>query len=198
MGTKILRKLTIATAFGDKIKVLEAAMKGRVGEAPEGNPVDLLAVVGQVHSIKPGSVKRAMPDGTEMVSEYVKLRGTFEATNLITGEILPDVGECILPNFVAGPIAAAIQAGAKSADFAVKLQVRFKITAATSYEFLAESLLPVQNSDAVQGIKARLLALGVDVPKQMQLAAPKPADAAASAPAAAPAEPEKKDGKKGK
>lgn len=202
MGTKILRKLTIATAFGDKIAVLNAALTGRdggaTGTAPEGKPVDILAVVGQVHSIKPGSVKRAMPDGTELVSEYVKLRGTFEATNLVTGEVFPDVGECILPNFVAGPIAAAINAGAKAADFAVKLQARFKITAATSYEFVAESLLPVETSNAVNSIKSRLLALGVEVPKMLTLPAPVVAQGAKTEPAAdaAPVD-TSKGGKKG-
>lgn len=204
MGTKILRKLTLATAFGDKIAILNAALTGRdggaTGTAPEGKPVDLLAVVGQVHSIKPGSVKRTMPDGTEMVSEYVKLRGTFEATNLVTGEVYPDVGECILPNFVAGPIAAAINAGAKAADFAVKLQARFKITAATSYEFLAESLLPVETSNAVNSIKSRMLGLGLELPAKM-LPPPK-AEAAgqiAATPDAAQAPaPEKAGAKSGK
>ena len=179
MADKILKKLTVATAFGDKIAVLAAAMKGRVGEAPEGLPVDLLQIIGRVFAIKAGTTSRTLPGGEEVSTEFVKLTGEFEAVNLQTGEVVTGVSTCILPNFVAGPIAAAIKGGAEAVDFAIKIQAKFRITAATSYEFTAESLIPMKAASSIGDIKAGILALGHELPSAKLLAAPKAAPVAA-------------------
>lgn len=164
MADKLIRKLTIATAFGDKLALLKAAETGRPSpEAEVGTPVDILEVVGRVSAMKPGTTKRTLPTGEEVSSDFVKLMGEFEATNLLTGEVTQN-DVCILPNFVSGMMAQAIKGGAQAVDFAIKLQVRFKLSAATMYEFTAESLIPIQQAKTVAGIKAQILARGLALP----------------------------------
>lgn len=188
-GTAILRKLTIATAVGGKETLLDIARQGKPSkEAAEGAFVPMLRVIGRVFKAKPGSVSRTMPNGETIDSEFVKLIGEFSATNLETGEVFPNVAECILPNFVADSIASAMKSGADSVDFAVELTIRFKEKAATMYEFGCNSLIPVAKASSVNDIEARLASLGIEAtPPRKLLAAPK-ADAAP----AAEAKPKKK------
>lgn len=203
---RLLRKLTVATAVGDKIKVLGYATLGRKGEAAEGDSVPLMTVVGRVTGLKAGSVNRTLPNGEQMSSDYVKLKGNFEATNEQTGEITPNVGECILPNFVSDPIAGALRGGADSVDFAIRVDVKFKLAAATGYEFTAVSLLPIQQADSVNDIKRRLLALNGSLPPKMlppppvegKAGTPSAITGNAPEPAAAPAAKPKGKGSKAK
>lgn len=181
---KLLRKLTVATAVGDKIKVLGYATLGREGEAAEGKPVPLMTVIGRVTGLKAGSVNRTLPNGEQMSSDYVKLKGNFEATNEQTGEITPNVGECILPNFVSDPIAGALRGGADSVDFAIRVDVKFKLAAATGYEFTAVSLLPIKQADSVNDIKRQLLALNNGVMPSAKMLAPPDLVAKAGTPSA--------------
>ncbi len=193
---KILKKLTIRDAIGGKAAILEAAQSGRVkgkDEAgkeiflPEGKPVPLLTVIGQVHGVKAGEGDNG---------SFVKLFGIFEATNLITGEVLSDVGIAILPNFVSSGIAGAINAGAQSVDFAVTIQTRYVESAATMYVFEADSLMKPVESPALAGLKASLAAQGIMLPapkvQAIGNAASAAQESAKAAPAPAPAVADKK------
>lgn len=195
MGTKILRKLTIRDAFGGKAECLKAAQTGLTKpEDKTGSPVPILTIIGQVSDYATGNGDNG---------DFIKLKGSFEATNLMTGEVTSVNGVCILPNFIAENMALAIKAGAQAVDFAVSISVEYDETAATMYKFSAESLLPPTTAQPVSALKAQMQQLGIEMPVP-RLAAPAPAaapvpaptPAAEPAPAPAPAAEVKKGGKK--
>ena len=93
--TKLLKKITISDCGIDMktllmAKIMPAAQTG-TGPAPANLPilsdvgptVPLVRIFGVVVSAKVGS--RTMPDGK--VTEWLAFKGTFEATNLLTGEV---------------------------------------------------------------------------------------------------------------
>ena len=173
---KILRKLTIKEAIGGKAELLRIAMLGREGNSSEGQPVKLLTIMGRVFSVKAGESD---------FGSFCKLVGEFEATNAQTGEVISEVSNCILPNFVGDGVASAIKNGASAVDFAIELSIRFKEDAATMYEFSADSLMPQVTANSVADIKARLAAANIALPayvKPALLEAPKAATPDANAP----------------
>lgn len=188
MAAKILRKLTIKEAVGGKAELLKIAQTGK--EKPDsstGKAIPILMVIGQAH----GAVAGESDNGP-----YLKLKGEFEATNLVTGEIIPNVSTAILPNFVADMIASAMKANSDNpVDFGITFSVSYDETAATMYKFDAESLMPAEPARAVSAIKARLQQAGIALPTPVNvlaLAAP----AATNAPAPSPSEPAEVPGTK--
>ncbi len=181
MATKLLRKATIGSVVGDRRELLRIAETGKDGDG-KGKPINVMMVLGSVDRIKAGVV-------AENSSEYVKLFGNFEVTNMVTGEIIPDIGECILPNFVSTAIAAAIKAGADNVQFGVTIQIRYSPLAITFYEFEAESLMAPQTAAPIAALKAQLAAQGIALPaptKQAALAAPAATPEPTPAPSPAP------------
>lgn len=207
MSSKILKKITLREIGLDKMAIRkaceEATPKLEDGKtlASKGNTVKLATFIGSVTQVRPGEVK-------DTGQPFAKLVGSFEATNLLTGEVFTNSPVLILPNFVGDGIADAVmRGGAQAVDFAVCITARYDEKAAVGYEFGAESLLPTQEADAVSAIKAKLASAGIALPapKEVpQLSAPAapaaPAPAAPTAPAPAPAapasEPAKGKGKK--
>lgn len=196
MATKILRKLTIRDAIGGKAEILKAAQSGRSVSkdengkdvfSKEGASVPLLLVLGQVRGFVAGEGDNGA---------FLKLKGSFEGTNLQTGEVIQNVGVAILPNFISDLLAGAMTDGVDAVDFGVKISVKYDEAAATMYVFEAESLMPAQESKAITGIKAQLAAAGIALPKPAAtplLSAP--SEPAAAAPTAAQ-EQSKPQGKK--
>lgn len=160
---EILRKLTVRDAVGGRAEILKAAQSGtetitvdgKQKLAPTGKKVPLLQVLGRVSSVKPGESDNG---------PYLKLKGMFEGTNLVTGEVFHNVSECILPNFVADSIGEAVAEGANSVDFAVVISVQYDESAVTMYKFSAESKMPARPSDAASAIRAQLLEQGIVLP----------------------------------
>ena len=160
-GQKILKKLTIREAIGGKGVILAAAQTGKQKpDATVGVAVPLLRVIGQCTAIVPGESDNG---------PYVKLKGMFKATNLITGEILDNIATAILPNMVGDSVAAGIMSGAKAVDFAVEIDVNYDEDAATMYVFSARSLLAAEPAAPLLGIEALLAKQGV----QLSIPAPK-------------------------
>jgi hypothetical protein len=185
MSAKILKKITLSTMGLDKMTILEAVRAvvpvieykddGKTPKviANKGPAVAIAQFVGNVTAIKPGANK-------DTGQPFVKLIGSYEAINLLTGESFTNCSTLLLPDFIANGIATAIMAGAGAVDFAVKVSANYDEKSAVSYEFSGESLMPTQEADAVSSIKARLQNMGV------LLAAPKPVlSLASSAPVAA-------------
>jgi hypothetical protein len=185
MATKILRKLTLKEVVGGKAKILEVAQLGRVESTDDsgkkvfasvGIAVPLCTIIGQVRNYK--------ADSSDL-GPYLKLMGTFEATNLQTGEIVPVNGTCILPNFIADAIGTALQAGAEAVDFAVQVNAKYDEAAASMYVFEAESLLSPVEAAPISALKAAMLSAGIALPKPANVPAlPAPTPAPAPAPAA--------------
>lgn len=183
MGQKLLRKLTLKEIVGGKAEILKVAQLGCVtakNEAgkeitlPEGNVMPLCMILGRVSGYKPGESD---------LGSFIKLLGAFEATNLQSGEVVAMNGVCILPNFIADAIGAALQNGAESVEFAVQVNVQYKEAAATSYEYSAVSLLTPTESAPIAGLKAMLVSQGVALPKPaaqlaLENSAPAPAPVA--------------------
>src|SRR5277367_1653847 len=160
-GVKILRKLTIRQVVGDKAVLLAAAQMGRDKSNGTSKPVPILRVVGQVVDFAPGESD---------AGPYVKLKGQFEATNLLDGTIISDVAVAILPNMIADRVSAALLGGAKAVDFAVEIDVNYDETAATLYVFSARSLLKAQDSAPLTSIYAKLAIEGISLTAPLKLA----------------------------
>lgn len=183
-GTKILKRLTIRDFIGSKMALLAYAQRGIKKEGDKlGEAVPIMRVIGQVTGYRVGESR----DGG---SSWVECRGTFQATNLQTGEMQKSVAKMILPNVVSEPLAAALMGGADTADFAVEIDVVFDETTATMYYFEARTLMEVETAKPVAGILARLEAAGVKMTEPLKLAAPKlsAADTAKQAAASAAAD----------
>ncbi|MBK9497433.1 MAG: hypothetical protein IPO08_23505 [Xanthomonadales bacterium] len=188
MATKILKKLTIRDVVGGKAEILKAAQSGRSVSKDEngkdvysatGVAVPLMSVIGRVHDFTPGQSDHGA---------FLKLKGDFEATNLVTGEVFSDVGTCILPNFISDLVANALKGGAQGVDFAVRVDTRYDEAAATMYVFDAVSLMPARESDSISAIKNALQAAGVALPapaglKALEAPKPEPVPEPAQAPA---------------
>lgn len=168
VGSKLLKKLTIKTFIGDKSDVLAYAMLGRDGKAPTGEAVPLMRVLGSVTKYQTGSSD---------FGDWVKLFGSFHATNLQTGEVLDDVSQCLLPSMISDSVAGALNAGATSVEFAVEIDARFVLKAATMYEFEARTLIKPAAAKPINELMAKLQALGVGMTEVKALAAPKLTDA---------------------
>jgi hypothetical protein len=178
MSGKILRKLTIKDVIGGKAEILKAAQSGIAKDGDStGAAVDLMSIIGQVHNVQPGESDNG---------PYAKLKGSFEATNLLSGEVFSGVNTAILPNFVSDSVVAALKEGAESVQFAIVFSVKYDVDAATMYVFEARSLMPTKPSDALESIKNGLKALGVSMPEAKALPAPTPAAATEPAPQAEP------------
>lgn len=198
MGQKLLRKLTLKEIVGGKAEILKVAQLGCIkgkDEAgkeiilPLGEVMPLCMILGRVSGYKPGESD---------LGSYIKLLGAFEATNLQSGEVVTMNGACILPNFIADAIGAALQNGADSVEFAVKVNVQYKEAAATMYEYSAESLLPPTESAPITGLKAMLASQGVALPKpanMLALDAPAPEPTTAAHPPKHNTEPNRDAGK---
>lgn len=179
-GTKIISKLTIRDVVGSKPKILAAAMTGRANdEAKDGKPVPIMRVLGQVQGFQAGEGDNGA---------YIKLRGLFQATNLLTGEIIDNVPIAILPNTVGDLLAGIMVGGAKSVDFAIEVDVQYDEAAATMYVYSFRSLMKAATSAPVQAIQALLESSGVkltaprlEAPKDLTAAQLKAQDAAQKA-----------------
>lgn len=166
MASQILKKLTLNSIGLDKFVIRDACLAATPvieykadGTTPKtyagkGKSIDLAQFIGNVTGIKPGVNK-------DTGQTFVKLIGTYEAINLLTGEAFANCSTLMLPDFVANGIATAIQNGSNAIDFGVKITAHYNEKSAVGYEFAAESLMPTQESDAVSSIKARLLGAGV-------------------------------------
>lgn len=170
-GQKILKRLTIRDFIGQKEDLLAIAQTGKKNKDDAiGEPVTIMRVLGQVTGYRTGQSR----DGA---SAWVECTGTFHATNMQTGEVQKSVAKMILPNVVSEPLAAALKGGASSADFAVEIDVLFDRSTITMYQFEARTLMPVESTEAVTNIMARLENMGVKLAEPLKLAAPKLSEA---------------------
>ena len=146
-----VRKITIKEVFGDKnaVKALAEKAKGKVA--------GLFNVIGVVDGVKPGSTDKG---------DYIRLIGTFEATNLETGEVFQS-GAAILPNFLSDGIGAAMmKPNASAVQFALTVGAKTDEKSVTGYVYTGENLLPPSEHSPLVMLKSEL-------EKQKLLPAPK-------------------------
>lgn len=160
-NVEILRKLTIKNTGWTKGAILQALGKhydDALKAVPDGKRVELFKIVGTTTQAKTGQTD---------LGEYVKLLGDFVATNLDTGETF-QASQCILPNFVAESMAAALHTS-QSVEFALQVDAVAKASAATGYEFSVKPLIEAEPTDKMRRL---LLAAGIDPKAPPKLDAP--------------------------
>lgn len=176
-GQKLLKKLTIKDCVGGKPAILAAAITGKAkADDKLGRAIAILQVLGQVTGFVPGESD---------MGAYVKLKGMFQATNLLTGEVFDNLSTAILPDVIADLAVAVIKGGAEAANFAVEIDVHYDEAAATMYVYSVRSLLKAAPAAPLLGIMAQLQSEGVKLTKPLAIAAPTLSEADAKKQAAA-------------
>ena len=171
MSEKIVKKLTIKECVGGKPVLLAIAMLGQTVSKDDagkevrsvtGRPQPIMRVLGQVIGFTPGEGDNG---------SFVKLKGSFQAINLQTGEVI-NTAQAILPDAVGEPLANAIHNGAEAIEFAVEIFVEYDESAATMYKFTARSLIPSATPKPIASLLERMAAQGVEMSPVKQIAAP--------------------------
>lgn len=179
---KLIRKITIKEIVGnvgkgDNFKRLVAQPRDA---QQRGETVWFLDILGSVTGLKSGATD---------LGEFCKLLGTFEATNLETGEVHRS-GCCILPNFLGDQLASAVSGADSPVTFGVRIGAHYDDQAAMKFVYDTMSLSDTSQNDPLAALKAEreraLLALGAPANDPAQAAAEpaaetKPATAARTA-----------------
>lgn len=129
---EMLRKLTIRTVGFDV-----ATVKMALGTEPA---VALLRIAGIAQEGAPGQTDKG---------EYLKLKGEFRATNLITGQLF-EAATAILPSFITDRISTALKGG--PVEFALEIGVKADPTSVTGYQYTAQPLVEAKPSDRLAGL----------------------------------------------
>lgn len=141
-----LSKISPSTVTGGITEaVLEKLMKARTLIA-----YDVIGVVKGAKVIPPkGDFKEA-----------VRFIGQFKATNRLNGN--HDIGatftanRAYFPAFIEEELYAALQQGATGMEVALRIGLKFDVKAATKYVYTAESLIPMQESDALKALELKV------------------------------------------
>lgn len=156
MSKQILSKLSIKTAFGDT-----AQFKTFAGLTP------VLRVIGMV---------RAKEVGTTTFGDFVRFKGEFHATNLLTGEVSASA-VCFLPSPVDQMLADVLNGrpeGDKNpVEFGFDISVLPDPKTEVGYQYRVTTLLEAKQSNPMEDLMAKLTAA-----KPLAIAAPVKADPA--------------------
>ena len=90
-------------------------------------------------------------EGSSDFGPYLALHGTFQATNLETGEI-SRASKCYLPDLVTDMIAGQMVGEVNEVQFGFRVGVIRDDTAATGYVYAAEPLVELQQNDPLAGL----------------------------------------------
>lgn len=142
---RLISKISVRDVFGGKGQILDLVMKDK------DQSHALMRVVGIASGISTGEGDNG---------PWTGLKGQFRATNLVTGEEFSS-GKCFLPNIAQDMIVGALMAETSNAvEFAFDVSAIFDETAATSYVYSAESLIPPTENDPLamlyKGLQAQL------------------------------------------
>lgn len=140
-----IKKLSVATIFG-KISIKDLLA------APE-TTMPVMRVIGLAMGVKKGDSN---------YGEWTALLGTFQCTNLQTGEA-SEAATLFLPEVALIPIQVALSAeGVRGVEFAIDISVRYVENGkpgGVPYEYTWTPLLPPDQNDPITRIKNKLLAL---------------------------------------
>lgn len=153
---QIVKKLSAKTIIGNVLGAFTVDEKTK--QPVIGELVALFQVVGIAVTIK---------TGTSTYGDWQSFKGTFEATNLLTGEVFR-AGELFLPevaeNMLVGPVTqhGEVQFGFEIGARSVKDRTNDQIV---KYEFTCKPLLDTAENDPLEALKAQLPALQLEAPK---------------------------------
>lgn len=129
----LLRKITIKN-LGFGVADIKEAVK-------ETGSASLAKIVGLTTTATPGQTDKG---------SFIKFGGTFKAVNNVTGEIF-ESSTCILPNFVAEPMASALE-NTTELEFGLEIGARAVENSVTGYEFVVRPLIETKPSDKMQAL----------------------------------------------
>lgn len=137
---QILKKITTKTVCGkvDKKSVINS----------EGDPIWMMVILGRA--------TRRLAQSSDL-GEYIRFKGTFEATNIETGEVFKSM------NLIVPPIAEDIieegfaAEGVNAVEFALKLGVRRDDDSVSGYQWVAESVKKAAEGDPLAALRSELV-----------------------------------------
>ena len=153
--SNIIKKITVKTVLGDVKKMVLGDKKKGV----EGLDVktDVMRVAG---------IARRMETGESEYGPWVKFKGSFMGTNLITGEEFR-AGSAMLPEVASELLEEAMNAeGAENVKFGFDVAVTPDDSIAIGYQYSVTPLIEATEDDP-------LLSLANSLPNLPKLAAPK-------------------------
>ena len=152
MSNNIIKKISVKTVVGDVKKMVAS------GEFT-GGPI--MRVLGHVEELKHGETDNG---------PWIALLGTFEATNLLTGETF-NASKCFLPDVLGDMVVAQLQrAKAEDANAAIQfgadVGIKLEPSSAVGYTYMATPLTQ-KSADPLEALR-----LEVSQKAPLQLAAP--------------------------
>ena len=132
-------------------KVSIASVVGKIGK-PEA-PQALMRVLGLATTYETGETQ---------YGEFIAFKGSFEATNLMTGEVFR-AGKCFLPDVAANLMSAQLAAssgetGFKGVQFAFEIGYKPSDTL-IGYEYTVTPLIEIDAADPLTALRDQLGAL---------------------------------------
>lgn len=129
-------------------KISVKSICGKTGP-PKGKPKSLMDVYGIASGVKKGE---------SQYGQWFGFIGSFQATNLETGEVFRS-GQCFLPNVAGYTLLPAVQAeGVKSVEFGFRIGI-IDSDVPTGFEYIAESLLKMSENDPLELMMKHIPAL---------------------------------------
>lgn len=145
-----IKKITVKTVCG------EFDPPGK-----DSSPLALMTIGGVCTSITPKQTD---------YGQSWRFAGQFVAFDAATGEKF-ESAVAYLPDVVADPLAAALEATHQPVEFAVKILVKYDKGVATRYSYTAETIEEVSKSPALLRLEARMAESLVPPAKQAEEAA---------------------------
>lgn len=158
-GIRPLKKLTVRDILGASPDI-KAIIKN--DEANPGSVFWLCEIIGIATAARPGSVA-----GTDQ--NYVRFLGSFQGTNLLTGQIFRS-GAAILPAAIPDMLYGALQLG-DAVQFGFRIGVMYDESAATKYVYVTESLTRAPANDPL-ALLAAAIKNGGDLPEPPSISGP--------------------------
>lgn len=137
MDYTLLRKITIKAVFGTIDRPKE-----------NDKPVEIMHIIGNASGV------RELEDKFKPGQVTYALRGQFEATNTVTGEVFT-APECFLPEPTQSMIADQLRKGSTDVQFAVSLSYKFSKTA-VGYEYVTKPHVKASGVDLLAELRAAL------------------------------------------
>jgi len=152
MDYTLLRKITVKGVYGAIVRPSEG-----------DKPTDIMHVIGNASGV------REIEDKFKPGQMTYALRGQFEATNVVTGEVFT-APECFLPEPTQSMIADQIRKGSTDVQFAVSLSYKFAKTA-VGYEYVTKPHVKASGVDLLAELRATLPQIAAPVKEKGKKAA---------------------------
>jgi len=152
MDYTLLRKITVKGVYGAIVRPSEG-----------DKPTDIMHVIGNASGV------REIEDKFKPGQMTYALRGQFEATNVVTGEVFT-APECFLPEPTQSMITDQIRKGSTDVQFAVSLSYKFAKTA-VGYEYVTKPHVKASGVDLLAELRATLPQIAAPVKEKSKKAA---------------------------